>query len=805
MYLDYNSAHGDCVPRKLQWFGFDWKFKLEEEKDFRSVQLPHDWSVEYGFDENAPSYGSGGYVKAGKGVYVKRFCVSPSAKGKIISLHFDGVYMCASVSLNGHEIGEHVYGYTPFELNITDHLNFSAENELTVKVDNSRQPGSRWYSGSGITRDLWIKAVSPAHIKTFGTFIRVKNIKEACAASSSSACLLIDTDIVLPKEESRQAQLNTLIFDKDDNIISEISAAVNSSGIESQELKVPSPRLWSDIDPYMYRAESRLIIDGEITDTYKTPFGIRNISFDADKGFIINGRQVKLRGVCLHHDGGSTGAAVPLKLWRRRLEKLIEMGVNAVRFSHNPPDPELLDLCDCLGLYVMDEAFDEWALLKSKALGSNTHQSSGYSQWFDKHHEEDLTAMILRDRNHPSVIIWSIGNEVPEQTHPEGHNVAQKLIDICRKHDPGRLCTQANDQICAEPRAATEAFLDTLDIAGYNYTGRWRSRAETLYETDKRANPKRIIIGTENTSASGMRSDYRLETACFKHWQNLYYTAAARVQKLLRFTETHDYVAGDFMWTGIDHLGEANWPNRSASCGVLDTCGFPKDHFYFYKSIWRREEPFVYIFPHWNLDLPQDTVIPVLCYTNCEQAQLFVNGKSYGKKAYSYPLYGMTETYGHFDKPPVPINTDDMFLSWDVPYAPGTIEVTGFNDGKEVCRHSVKTAGVPARLSASIDSVKLISDGRDIAHIEVKIMDADNLFCPHANNRIYIDIDGPAGLIGIDNGRPDCKDSFKGNNMEAMAGLLLIIIRSKQEEGEIKIKLRAGGLKGCELKIRGEL
>ncbi|MCL2242850.1 MAG: DUF4982 domain-containing protein [Treponema sp.] len=790
MYLEHTSA------RAREWFGFDWEFKHEEEDDFRSVQLPHDWSIEYAFDENAPSCGSGGYVKTGKGLYVKRFLISPSAKGKKIFLHFDGAYMCAFVFLNNKESGSHVYGYTPFELDITEQLNFESVNELVVSIDNSRQPGSRWYSGSGITRDLWIEAVSAAHIKTSGVFIRAKNIK------SESASLLVDTDIILPGTGS--AHLNTRIFDKDNKLVSEVLIAIKSGGVSCHEQEIRSPLLWSHSSPFIYRAESTLIVDDVITDVYTSSFGIRKIEFNPDRGFIINGDQVKLRGVCLHHDGGSVGAAVPVKLWRRRLNKLKDMGVNAIRFSHNPPDPGLLDLCDSLGFYVMDEAFDEWALLKSKALGSNTHQSRGYSEWFDEHHEEDLNAMITRDRNHPSVIIWSIGNEVPEQTQTDGHLIAQKLIDICHKLDPTRLCTQANDQICAEPKAATEAFLNTLDIAGYNYTGRWRSRAETLYESDKRGNPARLIIGAENTSAAGIRGDYNQKTKGSAFWHGFYYTAAARVQRLLRFTETHDYVSGDFMWTGVDYLGEAHWPNRSACCGVLDTCGFPKDHYYFYKSIWRRDEPFVYLFPHWNLDVPHGNVIPVICYTNCEQAEIFINGKSYGKKASSYPAYGMTEIYGHFDKPPLPVNTDDMFLSWDAPYEPGIIEAAGFNNGEEICRHTVRTAGKPAQLSACMDTGQLICDGRDIAHIEVQVKDAENIFCPHACGRVYVNIEGPAQLIGIDNGKPDCTDSFKGNSMEAMSGLLLIIIRSKREPGEIKVTLSADKLEGCQLTLRSE-
>jgi beta-galactosidase len=774
-------------PRAREWFGFDWHFRLDEESDFRPVQLPHDWSAEYGFDENAPSYGSGGYVKTGTGLYTKRFFISPSAKGKKISLHFDGAYMCASATLNGRDIGGHVYGYTPFELDITDCVDFKGENELIVMIDNSRQPGSRWYSGSGITRDVWIEAVSPVHIKTFGTFIRLHRLKEG------SALMLIDTDI------TGGAGLTTRFFDRDGNLVAEASASA-AHGVNRQEILLPSPRLWSHRDPYLYRAESILTIDGKTVDIYHTPFGVRQIAFTPDEGFFINGERVKLRGVCLHHDGGSVGAAVPLKVWRRRLEKLAGMGVNAIRTAHNPPDPGLLDLCDSLGLYVMDEAFDEWGSLKWKTLGSNTHESRGYSEWFEEHHEADLTAMLLRDRNHPSVILWSIGNEVPEQTQPEGHKTALRLISRCRKLDPTRLCTQANDQICAEPKAATDEFLDTLDVVSYNYTGRWRNRAETFCERDKRTHPARIILGAENTSAGGLRGDCSFREvphSFFKY--GLYYTAAAQIQRLLRFVETHDYMAGDFIWTGFDYLGEVHWPYRSALAGILDTCGFEKDHYYFYQSIWRREEPMVHLLPHWNLDVPLGSVVPVLCYTSCEQAELFVNGKSYGRKAYSYPLYGMTEIYGHFDTPPIQANTDDMFLSWDAPYEPGVIEVIGYNGGLEVCRHTIKTAGPPARLSASADTETLAADGRDVVHIEVRVTDAEGLLCPTAHDRIHAEIEGCAELIGIDNGRPDCLDSFKGSSKEAMGGLLLIILRSKREAGEIRVKLRSGTLKGCEI------
>jgi beta-galactosidase len=787
----------DCA-RATVFFGFDWFFRLAEEggdnpgeglEGYRPIQLPHDWSLEYPFDENSPTFGSGGYVKAGVGWYKKRFRVSGPRKK--VSVLFDGAYMCAKVWLNGKILGEHVYGYTPFEFDITDILDYETENEFTVRIDNSIQPNSRWYTGSGITRDVWLISVNKEHIPKYGTYITAEIFPKNEARVHVAAKMELQESVTL----------ETSIYDREGGLRARSEISVTESGEVIQEIPLSNPRLWSADTPYLYKAVSRLIRGGTTLDEYKTVFGIRSVEFDADRGCIINGSPVKLNGVCVHHDGGSVGAAVPKKVWQRRLERLKEMGCNAIRCAHNPPDPGLLDLCDEMGFYVMDEAFDEWAQLKWKIFGSNTHESRGYSEWFNEHHVSDMEAMLYRDRNHPSVIMWSIGNEVPEQTMETGHLLAKKLQDICHRIDPSRLCTQANDQICAEPRRATDEFLNTLDIVGYNYTGRWRTRAETLYESDKRKNPHWRILGAENISAAGRRGDYRMAMP-ENYWRRAYYSAPVNAQRLLRFTMSHDYVMGDFMWTGIDYLGEAHWPDRSASSGVLDTCGFPKDHFYFYKSIWNRKEPFTYIFPHRNLDFPEGLIIPVLCYTNCEAAELFVNGKSYGKKSYSYPLYGMTETYGHWDSPPVAAHTDDMFLSWDVPVTPETIEVAGYKGGKEVCRHKVETAGEAAIIKAVIDTDTLQSDGRDIVHIEISLTDVKGVFNPIASNKVYIKVEGPAELIGLDNGKPDCHESFKGDAMSANGGLLLAIVRAKRESGEVSIRVESEGLAPAVVKLK---
>ena len=646
--------------RQKETFNLNWFFYLGEEektpgdKDtagYRPVKLPHDWSLEYPFDEAARSCGSGGYVRTGTGWYKKIFRVNPDAvkDGRAV-LHFEGAYMLAQVWLNGQSLGRHVYGYTPFEWDITDLLKTDgSENVVDVKVDNSAQPNSRWYSGSGITRNVWICGMKDIHVAPYGVWIRQPEV------SGKQAQIHMETRVCVnhrnrasyegtASEENGEITVETGIYGPDGSLCmqertaqsQQIAAGVREELLFCQDFLLESPVLWDTENPALYKAVTKIYKDGLLLDEVCTVTGFRNVRFDSTQGFLLNGVRVKLNGVCVHHDGGCAGAAVHPQIWERRLEKLKAMGVNAVRMSHNPPDPALLDLCDRMGLMVMDEAFDEWRIMKGKELGSNTHESRGYSEWFDSCHEEDMSLMLLRDRNHPSIIIWSIGNEVPDQTVPEGYLTARHLKSICRELDPERLVTQANDQICAEPRAAAEEFLNELDVVGYNYVDRWRTRAETLYDDDKRAHPDWCVIGTENGSLGGVRGEYLLDMKEKAGWWKMpYYSAPVKIGKLLHFTMTHDYVAGDFMWTGVDYLGEAHWPARSSSAGVLDTCGFEKDSYYFYQSIWKRPEPMAHLLPHWNPEVEEGTIIPVLGYTSCESAELFLNGKSYGRKAYA--------------------------------------------------------------------------------------------------------------------------------------------------------------------------
>lgn len=825
-------------PRCTECFDFDWYFYHGEKEPvpgehqveaFQKIQLPHDWSLFYPFDKNAPSCGSGGYVETGTGWYRKRFRIGETiAPDERVFLRFDGVYMLADVWVNGRKAGKHIYGYTPFEWDITKLLcGKDEENVIDVRVDNSAQPGSRWYSGSGITRDVWLYRVKDAHILPYGVWLRQPDVKaERAKLQIETRCAV---DGISDRQLSEEFWIETEIYAPQGTLCARDKAKApggkaQSETVEAEERKrteqediergaftialyqdfiIESPMLWTPETPFLYEVVTKLYRGNILTDEVHSRTGLRSAVFHPEKGFWLNGKQCKLNGVCLHHDGGCAGAAVPAEVWERRLEKLKAMGANAIRMAHNPPDPALLDLCDTMGFLVMDEAFDEWKILKGKEFGSNTHESRGYSEWYEKCHEEDLRAMLLRDRNHPCIVIWSIGNEVPDQQHELGYLTARHLKEICREYDPERFVTQANDQICSEPCPAKTAFLQELDVVGYNYVGRWRNRAETFYDEDKRAHPDWCIIGTENGGTGGIRGEYPMDMPENRGWwRRPYYSAPVESGKLLRYTMSHDYVAGDFMWTGIDYLGEAHWPERSSSAGVLDTCGFEKDGYYFYQSIWKREKPMAHLLPHWNLDIEEGTVLPVLCYTNCDCVELFLNGKSYGKKAYAYPFYGMTEEYGHFEKPPAAINTGDLFLSWDVPYEPGCIEAVGFCGGEEAVREVIRTAGEPKELRASCYRESLAADGKSVGQIEISVFDGAGNFCPQADCTVLLEVEGPAALTGVDNGNPRSHESMKGNRISVFHGKAFALIRSSGMVGECLIHISADGLQSDCLKIR---
>jgi beta-galactosidase len=805
-------AAGDS-PRHTASFDLDWKFQMGDhpgaeqpsfsDAGWRNLDLPHDWSIEGQVDEHAPSSGPGGYMPTGIGWYRKRFNAPESWRGKIVTLVFDGVYQNSDVCMNGHLLGHRPYGYVPFYYELTGHLKIGADNVVSVRVDNSNQTNCRWYSGSGIYRHTWLEVLEPVHIAQWGTFVFCPRILK------DSAIVEVRTRIVNARSSAAACTLTTAILDSSGTEVatssaSQTLAAGNDSEPEPsefvQQLTVPAPRLWSLADPHLYSARCTLREGSTILDEYSTPFGIREAVFDAERGFLLNGEHIKLNGVCVHHEAGCVGAAVPECVWERRLAILKEMGCNAIRTSHNPFAAEFLDLCDRMGFLVMAEAFDEWRVPKGQIR-------NGYSLYFDEWHERDLLNFIHRDRNHPSIVLWSAGNEIGDQSAPDGAQTLRELMAIFHREDPTRPVTAACDRIASEPPSNTvrPEFLAELDIVGYNYVDRWRDRADKYYSIDHAEHPERRVIGTESVGIGGIRGDYRSlfppaapgAAPHFLFEQNFELNA----ELLWQFVSTYDYVSGDFMWTGIDYLGEAFWPMRITPAGVLDTCGFRKDGFFFYQSQWTAKA-MIHLFPHWNWKGKEGQIIPVTCFTNCETVELFLNGKSFGVKGYEFPRQGMQNIYGDYPaRARVLRTTADLHLSWDVPYEPGVLKAVGMKDGSVASTVEIATTGEPAAISLTADRDQIAADRRDVAHLIVEIRDAQGRMVPTAANEIAFALEGEGRLIGVDNGDPFSHEDFKTNHRRAFNGMSLAIMQSTANPGSAKITATSPGLTPASITI----
>ena len=800
------SLRGESLreaPRIRESFDFDWRFFHGDaagaqepgftDTSWRSLDLPHDWSIEGPFSAKEPSGGSGGYAPTGIGWYRKRFVLPSSYRGRRVSIEFDGVYQNGEVWINGQYLGKRPYGYISFAYDITPHLNALGENVIAVRVDNSLQPNSRWYSGSGIYRHTWLVAVNQVHITRWGTFVTTPRV------ARDAATVRVRTWVHNDGVETATCTLATSAEGPEVSSSQEIGPGASYEFV--QELKVDRPRLWSVATPALYTLRSTVRAGGRVVDEYETPFGIREAVFDAGRGFLLNGEHVKLNGVCLHHDGGSMGAAVPERVWERRFEILCGIGCNAIRTSHNPPAPEFLDLCDRMGFLVMNEAFDEWKAGKGQLHGN------GYSRIYDEWHERDVTDFVRRDRNHPSVVLWSCGNEIPDQLSEQGGEILRELLAIFHREDPTRPVTAACDQIAAEPKAVPVAFLDQLDVIGYNYADRWRERRELCYSIDKLAHPNWRMIGTESEGMGGVRGDYhdlveppdpQVTRATFWMSGPASRTRGLDTEELWRFVRTRDYVAGDFMWTGIDYLGEAFGGRfRGASSGVLDSCGFPKDGYFFYQSQWT-EKPMVHLFPHWNWKGREGQILPVICYTNCDSVELFLNGKSLGVKAYRFPRYGMQERYGNYAPSAVDAvrTTSDLHLTWDVPYEPGVLKAVGRKNGKPSAETEVSTTGDPAALALTVDRSVIRADRRDVVHVTVRVLDAQGRVHPEAVNALTFEVSGAGRMIGVDNGNmADVTADFKGRSVTAFHGMCLAIVQSAAKAGEIHVAASSAGLR----------
>jgi beta-galactosidase len=780
LLMDYNWRFIQSDVKGAEVPGFN-------DTGWRILNLPHDWSIEGEFKSDAAAKGAGGYLPTGVGWYRKHFTLSSIAKDQQFWIEFDGVYMNSDVWINGQHLGKHPYGYTSFYYDLTPFIK-KGENIIAVRVDNSIQPNSRWYSGSGIYRHVWLNISGPVHIAQWGTYITTPK------ADSSSATISIRTSVENNSSATKRIILQSVVKDEKGTEMATVEtpisiASAGKTDIE-QSVTVNSPALWSVEIPSLFNLQSTVLEGTRPVDHLTSTFGIRKIEFDRDRGFLLNGNHVKINGVCLHHDAGCLGAAVPEQAWRRRLQILKEMGCNAIRTSHNPPAPEFLDLCDKMGFLVMDEAFDEWVEPKGQVL-------YGYHKYFAECSQSDLLSMIHRDRNHPSIVIWSAGNEVPDQVVENGSEVLRKLIDTFHREDPTRPVTQANDRIAAGDGPAKLPFLKMLDIVGYNYVDRWFERRELYYSIDRHDHPDWKMIGTENVSIGGLRGQYSIGSQLSGNRRSFrsgdYRRGMIQAEELWKFTSVYDYVIGDFMWTGIDYLGEAFWPTKSSSSGVIDLCGFPKDGYYFYQSQWTKK-PMVHIFPHWNWTGHEGQIIPVIAYTNCDTVELFLNGKSYGAKSYVFPQQGHSGGWNSFASPYIPPTTSDLHLSWDVPYEPGTLKAVGKKDGK-VFIEEIRTASKPSAIRLTTERKEINADAFDIVNVRAEIIDENGLVVPDADNLIEFKVEGEGVLTGTDNGNPGDITMMKSNRRNAFNGLALAVIQSTAKSGNIRITAVSDNLK----------
>ncbi|WP_205513605.1 glycoside hydrolase family 2 TIM barrel-domain containing protein [Longitalea arenae] len=790
-----SGARAQVIAKNSIPFDLDWRFALNDhpgaerpafnDSKWRLLDLPHDYSIEHAFDSAYKTGAGGGYTYSGIGWYRKHFKTGPEFSGKQVSVLFDGIYRNSEVWINGHYLGIRPYGYSSFYYDLTPYLKPAGlDNIIAVKVNTSEQPNSRWYTGSGIYRHVWLVTKNKLHIDQWGVFARTT------VATNERASVGISIALRNQNTAGQSCTVSTKLIDaagkETGRAASNLKLTAGQTLTIDQSIIIEKPVLWSVDQPRLYQLEVEVRSAGKLVDKYVSPFGIRTFYFDANKGFLLNGKQVKLKGVNNHHDGGPLGAAVLPATHRRRLEILKSMGCNALRMSHNPPSPELLALADSMGFVVIDEIFDEWMDGKTPA---------GYAPHFSEWYEKDVENWIRRDRNHPSVIAWSIGNEVREQYNKENAlKITRMLIDAARKHDTTRPFTAACNEIL---NVNSFGMADLLDIVGYNYQ-------EAYYKADHEKYPNRVIFGSETVIYPYHPGD------C---WQLRSYEQWLEGQ-------LKDYVAGEFLWTGFDYIGEAGigdvgtgckfwekwptWPWRGANCGVIDMCGFPKPAFWFRKALWNKE-PMVHLavqtdpsardrnrcsfwsWPkvetHWNHDRKGDT-LAVHVYTNVPEVELKLNGRSLGTRKWNL--------------------SNEAFLFWELPYEPGRLEAIGrTTDGKTVS-FAVQTAGEPAAIKLSPDRKVLKANRQDLSYVAVQLVDANGVPVPFANNKIRFEVSGAGKLAAVGNGDQQSHTPLKGNQIEAWQGKCIAIIQSTDRKGEITITARSGSLPVASTVLKAE-
>ena len=779
---------------------------MYDDSAWRMLNVPHDWAIEGDFSASAPSGNSGGALPGGVGWYRKSFEVAAADKGKLFYIDFDGVYMNAKVWINGQLLGQRPYGYSSFRFDLTPHLKFGARNVVAVRVDNSDQPNSRWYSGCGIYRHVWLVKTEKIHVAHWGTHVVAEGNKVSVSVSidnntTSQQTVVVRNKIISPAGVQVASASKKLSLNPSAKSIRSLS-----------QLKVSRPQIWSCETPYIYKVVTTIEQNGKVVDTYETPTGFRTFKFDAEKGFSLNGKSMKINGVCQHHDLGCLGAAVNEDALYRQLRILKEMGTNAVRCSHNPPAPELLAMCDTMGLIVMDESFDMWRRRKTK---------NDYARFFDQWAERDLTDLVLRDRNHPSILMWSIGNEVLEQWSSAdadtlsaeqanlilnaGHDAStlshgtemsvnsllcKNLCEIIRRLDNTRPITAG----CNEPDPKNHLFKSgALDIIGFNYHHQWVKDVPKNF-------PGKPFIFSESVSALQTRGFYMMPSdsvykAPIEWWlpyQDPSFQCSAYDNMHASWSSTHeetwdvvkhnDFVGGQFIWTGFDYIGEPTpygFPARSSYFGIVDLAGFPKDSYYMYQSEWT-DKQVLHLFPHWNWLDGQH--IDLWCYyNNADEVELFINGRSQGVKAKK--------------------DDHEYHLMWRVKFEPGEVKAVARKNGKVVAEKTIRTSGAPAQLRMTSDRIRFgnNSNGDNLAFITVEVIDKDGNLCPRADDQVFFEVEG-GRIVGVDNGNPISMERFKDTKRKAFNGKCLVVVAT--DDGDVTVRAKGYQLGGSEVMVK---
>ena len=783
----------DDIPGEELLFDFGWKFFRGDAGDasgtgfddsrWRILDLPHDWSIEDIPGTTSPidsaSVGgiNTGYYAGGTGWYRKKFEVPRNQKGKIFKVMFEGVYMNTDVWLNGVHLGNHPYGYTAFELDLTEHIIPGDENVLAVRVSNEGR-NSRWYSGSGIYRHVWLKVKEPVHLKTWGTFITTP------AVTGEKAEVKMDVEIENRTGKNRQIQVHyTILDDKGNKVASAGNQITLKSRFSKTEIlaEVASPSMWSHETPVLYRAVIGLKDNhGKLIDQKDIKFGIRTIDFSVENGFLLNGIPVLLKGACMHHDNGPLGAAAYDRAEERKVELMKQNGYNAIRCAHNPPSVAFLDACDRLGMLVIDEAFDMWRKPKNP---------EDYHLYFDEFWKKDIEAMVLRDRNHPSIIMWSTGNEIPERGNPEGAATSAMLAAYVKQLDPTRPVTAAVNGLGPDK----DPYFATLDISGYNYSFGGDHGKKSIFRIDHERVPARIMYCAES---------YPLEA--YGAWQDVL---------------NHTYVIGDFVWTGFDYLGESSigwrgyphdenfYPWNHAWCGDIDICGNKRPQSYYRDVLWNEGsrlsvfvKPPVPSFPEkenradwskwhwhdhvasWNWDNYLNHPLEVVVYSGYEEVELFLNGNSLGtKRAHA---------------------VNKQMVTWQVPYVPGELKAVAKSGESVTAEHVLQTAGKAAKINLLADRRFLSASGQDLSYITIELTDEKGTIHPDAENLLRFGIDGPAEIIAVASSNPMSTESFQQPERKAWKGRALVVVKSAKEKGTVTLTVSSEGMPSEEIQLK---